>query len=104
MLKNGWNTVQFNAFLQYKITTQTIGGGNTEAFYAEEGTMPKSAMLVAMHPDVAKLVWKFKRWHHHVNYNPYKELPLIKRADYVPPKENPYKLQKTVRRRTSETG
>jgi hypothetical protein len=38
--------VQFYAFLQYKLTTQTLKGGNTEAFYAEEGTLPKSKMLV----------------------------------------------------------
>lgn len=93
MLKAGWQTVQFNAFLQYKLTTQTLGGGNTEAFYAGEGTLPKSKMLVDMHPDVAKLVWKFGRWHHHVNYNPYKDIPLIKKKDFVEPTENPYRFK-----------
>jgi hypothetical protein len=97
MLKAGWQTVQFNAFLQYKLTTQTLGGGNTEAFYAGEGTLPKSQMLVDMHPDVAKLVWKFGRWHHHVNYNPYKDIPLIKKKEFVEPKENPYKFKLTGR-------
>jgi hypothetical protein len=97
MLKAGWQTVQFNAFLQYKLTTQTLGGGNTEAFYAGEGTLPKSKMLVDMHPDVAKLVWKFGRWHHHVNYNPYKDIPLIKKKEFVEPKENPYKFKLTGR-------
>lgn len=97
MLKAGWQTVQFNAFLQYKLTTQTLGGGNTEAFYAGEGTLPKSQMLVDMHPDVAKLVWKFGRWHHHVNYNPYKDIPLIKRKEFVEPAENPYKFKLTGR-------
>lgn len=93
MLKNGWNTVQFNAFLQQKLRTQTLKGGNTEAFYAAEGTMPKSQMLVDMHPDVSKVVWKFGRWHHHVNYNPFKNIPLIKDPNYIAPKENPYKLK-----------
>jgi hypothetical protein len=97
MLKAGWQTVQFNAFLQYKLTTQTLGGGNTEAFYAGEGTLPKSQMLVDMHPDVAKLVWKFGRWHHHVNYNPYKDIPLIKKKEFVEPTENPYKFKLTGR-------
>jgi hypothetical protein len=81
MLKNNWQTVQFNAFLQYKLTTQTLTGGNTEAFYAEEGTLPKSQMLVKMHPDVTKLVQRFNRWHHHVNYGPFKNIPLLKDAD-----------------------
>ena len=98
MLKAGWQTVQFNAFLQYKLTTQTLGGGNTEAFYAGEGTLPKSQMLVDMHPDVARLVWKFGRWHHHVNYNPYKDIPLIKKKDFVEPVENPYKFKLTDRK------
>lgn len=71
MLKAGWCTVQFNAFLQRKTATQTMRGGNTAEFYAREGTVPKSQMLVALHPDVARLVWKFNRWHHHVDYRPF---------------------------------
>jgi hypothetical protein len=98
MLKAGWQTVEFMAFLQYKLTTQTLSGGNTEAFYAGEGTMPKSKMLVDMHPDVAKLVWKFGRWHHHVNYNSFKDIPLIKKKDYVEPTQNPYKFKLTDRK------
>ncbi len=78
-LKAGWCTVQFNAFLQYKITTQVLKGGNTEAFYSKEGTMPKSKMLVDMHPDVTKLVFRFRRWHHHVNYLPFKNNALIRK-------------------------
>jgi hypothetical protein len=73
MLKDGWSTVQFNAFLQNKLATQKVKGGNTEEFYAKEGTLPKSQMLVAMHPDVSRLVWKFGRWHHHVDYRPFRQ-------------------------------
>lgn len=99
MLKGGWQTVQFNAFLQYKITTQTLGGGNTEAFYAEEGTLNKSKMLVDMHPDVTELVWKFRRWHHHVNYNGFKGMPLVKKKDYKPSGENKYKMKMVDRKK-----
>ena len=73
VLKDGHCTVQFNAFLQEKQTTQLIKGGNTEEFYAKEGTLPKSQMLADLHPDVAKVVWKFSRWHHQVNYFPFKK-------------------------------
>jgi hypothetical protein len=76
MLKAGWCTVQFYAFLQDKIATQRVKGGNTEAFYAKEGTLAKSKMQVAMHPDVSRLVWKFGRWHHHVDYSVFKRLKL----------------------------
>ena len=82
MLKAGWCTVQFNAFLQEKVTTQTLGGGNTAEFYAREGTAPKSRMLKAVHPDVTKLVWKFNREHHHVDYRRYKQ-PLLRKPDAV---------------------
>lgn len=99
MIKNGWATVQFNAFLQYKLTTQTLGGGNTEAFYASEGTLPKSEMLKAMHPDVTQVVWKFNRWHHYVNYSVFKDLGLIRKPNLEIPTENPYQLQKVKRKR-----
>lgn len=81
MLKAKWATVQFNAFLQYKMPTQQVAGGNTAEFYANEGTLAKSRMQVAMHPDVSKLVWKFKRWHHSVDYSPFKKIKLIRRKD-----------------------
>lgn len=80
MLKAGWCTIQFNAFLQEKLTTQTLGGGNTAEFYANEGTLAKSRMQVAMHPDVSRLVWKFGRWHHHVDYRPFQKNRMVRRA------------------------
>ena len=80
VLKDGHCTVQFNAFLQEKQTTQLIKGGNTEEFYAKEGTLPKSQMLADLHPDVATVVWKFSRWHHDVNYIPFKK-NLLKKID-----------------------
>lgn len=81
-LKDGWCTIQFNAFIQEKATTQTLQGGNTDAFYAQEGTLNKSKMLEEMHPDVAKVVWKFNRWHHSVDYKPFKANKL-KRVDGI---------------------
>lgn len=92
VLKAGFCTVQFYAFLQGKAATQTLPGGNTEEFYHKEGTLDKtqwregrmnaegtlkkSQMLVDMHPDVARLVWRYDRWHHHVDYSPYKDIEL----------------------------
>jgi hypothetical protein len=68
ILKSGWCTVEFNAFLQQKAMTQTVKGGCDAEFYAREGTKPKSEMQVKLHPDVSQLVWKFGRWHHTVDY------------------------------------
>jgi hypothetical protein len=81
MLKAGWCTIQFNAFLQFKEDTQRYKGGNTEAFYAKEGTLPKSQMQVDVHPDVSRLAWRFNRIHHYVDYRPFKKNKLIRRTD-----------------------
>jgi len=82
VLKDGLCTIQFNAFLCGKTTTQRMKGGNTKEFYAGEGTLPKSQMIVDLHPDVSKVVWRFNRWHHHVDYRPFKNNKLIYRDDY----------------------
>lgn len=68
-LKEGYSTIQFDAFLSDKMQTQSMGGGNTDAFYAEEGTLPKSNMLMHNHPDITEVTWRFQRWHHMTNYD-----------------------------------
>ena len=80
MLKAKWCTIQFNAFLQLKTTTQKVKGGNTAEFYATEGTYPKSEMQVRMHPDVSRIVHRFGRIHHHVDYGPFRNTALIRRG------------------------
>ncbi len=81
-LKSGWVTVQFNAFLQKKIATLTMKGGNTDEIY-RDGTYRKSKMIVDLHPDVARLAWRFGRCHHHVDYRLFKKNKLRRRADAV---------------------
>lgn len=95
MLKAGWCTVQFNAFLQNKMDTQKLKGGNTAEFYlaegqrapgekyADTGTLAKSQMQVKVHPDVSRLVWKFNRWHHHVDYSRFKATKLIRKPGVI---------------------
>jgi hypothetical protein len=82
VLKAGLCTIQFNAFLCGKITTQRMRGGNSTDFYDVEGTKPKSEMLAKMHPDVTKVVWRFGRWHHQVNYKQFKKNKLIPRERF----------------------
>lgn len=79
MLKDKWVTIEFNAFLQKKTSTQIMGGGCTKEFYAKEGTLPKSEMQVKLHPDVSKLIWAYGRWHHFVDYRPFKGNKLIRK-------------------------
>lgn len=94
VLKAGWCTIQFNAFLQQKLVTSIVKGGNTAEFYSREGTLPKSQMLVDMHPDVTRLTWKFGRWHHEIDYRVFKARNKLVRCDgVVIPDGNPYALQ-----------
>ena len=93
VLKDGHCTIQFNAFIQEKAQTQTLKGGNTEEFYAKEGTLPKSKMLADLHPDCAKVTWKFNRWHHHVDYRKFKRNPLIKKDAPIPQGINNYGMK-----------
>jgi hypothetical protein len=85
MLTQGFQTIQFNAFLQDKLRTQVLGGGNSGEFYFKEGTAPKSRMLKEAYPQYTELVWKFQREHHHVDYTQFKDTPLIRKKDFVLP-------------------
>ena len=112
VLKDGDCTVQFNAFLQGKAATQTVKGGNSTEFYHKEGmeeglteeevakrvkeegkryneagTINKSQMLEDMHPDVARVVWRYGRWHHYVDYSPFKKNKLRLKPGVVMPTE-----------------
>lgn len=79
ILKAGYCTILFNAFLAGKVTTMRMKGGNTDELYADDGRKMMAESLVEQHPDVAKVVWKFGRWHHQVNYKPFKKNKLIKK-------------------------
>lgn len=115
MLKAGWCTIQFNAFLQEKMPTQALRGGNTAEFYhkegvktkglkyTEKGTIAKSQMLVDVHPDISKLVFKFQRWHHHVDYSMFKNLKLQKIDNLrISSEVNNYGMRLVRREKTSE--
>jgi hypothetical protein len=87
VLKDGMCTMQFNCLLQGKAPTQQLGGGNSAEFYSNEGTYNKSRMLEVIHPDVARVEWRYGRWHHHVNYRPFKNNPP-KYVDGYDPENN----------------
>jgi len=93
-MKLGYATCQFNSFLADKMTTQTVKGGNTDEFYKSEGTLIKSKVLENLHPDITTVVWKFSRWHHHVDYSVFKnnkvssDKNIIKKYDSLPLVDN----------------
>ena len=79
-------TIHFNCLLQHKSPTQNLGGGNSDEFYFKEGTYNKSKMLEVVHSDVSELDWRFSRYHHTVNYNPFKKNKLKYVSGYDPSK------------------
>jgi hypothetical protein len=95
VLKDGWCTVLFNAFLAGKVYTMRMKGGNTEHVYVDGDNRLKFAQsLQEQHPDVVRVVWKFKRWHHQVNYKPFKRNKLKRRSDVaVSPGVNNYGMK-----------
>lgn len=99
IITSGNCTIQYNSFLQDKMVTQSLKGGNTEEFYHKEGevevtgeyaiggTDAKSQMLQDVYPKYAKVVHKFGRTHHQVNYRQFQN-PLIFRDDFIQPEGN----------------
>jgi hypothetical protein len=82
ILKDGYCTVLFNAFLIGKRATMTQGGGNTDTIYnTGDKRLAFAKSLQEQHPDVVRVTWKFNRWHHHVNYKPFKKNKLIIKSD-----------------------
>jgi hypothetical protein len=97
VLKEGLCTMLIYAFVQGKLRTGTVKGGNTTEVYEDysgEGendpAYNKSRMLKEMHPDCVTLVERYGRVHHHV------DLDAIKNKDGFPARQNALILKKDV--------
>jgi hypothetical protein len=69
VLKAGWCTVLFNAFLAKKMNTMSMKGGNTDQLYADDGRKQMMDSLIEQHPDVVTANWKWGRHQHQVDYS-----------------------------------
>jgi len=79
VLKEGGCTMLFTWCYCNKAATMTTQGGNTDGVYKETDNRKEFAeSLKNQHPDVVKVVKKFGRWHHHVDYSSFKKNQLIK--------------------------
>ena len=85
VLKDGWCTILFLAFLADKMPTMTMKGGNTDELYQGDGRLKMAQSLQKQHPDVVKITRKWGRWQHQVDYRPFKKNRLVKRDDVVIP-------------------
>jgi hypothetical protein len=80
LLKDGFSTCVFRALLMSKGATvgnrgsKPTPGGNTDNVYnGGDHRLAFAESLKEQHPDVVKVVWKFNRWHHEVDYSPFKD-------------------------------
>ncbi len=75
LLKDGYCTALFNAFLMQKAITagakgNAMKGGNTDNVYnTGDHRRAFAESLKEQHPDCVEVVWKFNRWHHKVDYS-----------------------------------
>jgi hypothetical protein len=76
VLKDGYCTILFYAYLCKKMTTMLLKGGNTE-IYQGDGRLEMAESLKRQHPDVVTITKKWGRWQHQVNYAPFKKNRLI---------------------------
>ena len=107
ILKDGHVTFLLNAFTCGKAGTHTMKGGNTEMVYGvgteqydARYTFAKS--LHDMHPDCVKIVQRYGRWHHEVDYSKFLlNRPIKKSNVHLTGKPNEYGL---VLVKTDENG
>lgn len=84
LLKAGCPTILFNAFFCGKKKTLSMKGGNTEEVYdlgkeTFDNRVKFVESLIEQHPDVVKMIYRFNRWHHYVDYKAFSGLlPILK--------------------------
>jgi hypothetical protein len=97
ILKDGWCTILFNAFLADKVATMLMKGGNTDELYRldgqKDGRLIMARSLVEQHPDVVKVIRRWGRWQHSVDYRPFKTNKLrLREGVEIPRGFNEYGL------------
>lgn len=97
VLKDGWCTILFNAFLANKIATMRVAGGNTPIYGdlgdGKDGRLEMAKELQRAHPDVVKITRKWGRWQHHVDYRPFANNRLRTRPGLVVPRSDEYGME-----------
>lgn len=85
LLKDGYCTILFNAFLANKQATMTMKGGNTDELYQGNGRLDMAQSLVDQHPDITKVIERWGRYQHCVDYSKFKRNKFVLRPDAVVP-------------------
>lgn len=98
ILKEGHCTILFNQFLTGKVATHTMKGGNTEEVYNLGGDgfdnrREFAESLKKQHPDVVRIVERYGRWHHEVNYSVFTQKLKRKENLNIPLEPNNYGMK-----------
>jgi len=97
VLKDGNCTVLFNIYVAEKIQTMRIKGGMTDYYEQTNKRKEFADMLQHAHPDVVKVVWKYHRWHHEVDYRPFRNNAFkLKEGVVIPQGPNDYGMKKII--------
>jgi hypothetical protein len=97
ILKDGNCTVLFNMFVAEKIQTMRIKGGMTDYYEKTNKRREFAEMLQRAHPEVVKVVWKYNRWHHEVDYRPFRNNAFkLKEGVVIPDGPNEYGMKAIV--------
>jgi len=79
VLKDGDCTMLLTWCYCNKAGTLSMKGGNTDDLYAKTHNRKEFAeSLQKQHEDVVKVVWRYNRWHHEVNYKPFRNNELLR--------------------------
>lgn len=81
VLKDGWCTVLFQAYLCKKMPTMTMGGGNTDELYVGDGRLVMAESLRDQHPDIVTVTTKWGRPQHQVDYSGFRKNVLRKKTE-----------------------
>jgi hypothetical protein len=73
VLKDGWCTVLFNAFLCGKVPTLSLKGGNASIYNQTKSRKEFAESLKKQHPDIVEIIWRYNRWHHKVDYSSFRD-------------------------------
>lgn len=92
VLKLGLCTMLFMTYICSKKRTMTVKGGLT-GHYAGDGRLRMAHSLYEQHPDCTKIVKRYGRWQHLVDYRPFKNNQL--RAKTIAAKQ--YKLEEEAK-------
>lgn len=82
VLKGGWCTILFNAFLCLKAMTMSMTGGNTDELYKDDGRLQMALSLQKQHPDIVSITEKWGWVQHQVNYKRFKRNKLKLRPKF----------------------